>query len=153
MPDLIVSTLNLPATPAIPDDCRMEPAQSWDRDVILGWVREHFHSGWASEVANGLSHHPSRVLVVRKDTTLLGFACFDVTFPGFFGPTGVAEQARGLGLGKALLIESLHRLNRLGYVYAFIGDAGPVEFYRKTVGAEPLPESLASAYTPPLQRG
>lgn len=153
MSDLIVSLQSLPATPEISEDCVIEAAQSWDREVILGWVRDHFGSGWASEVANGLGRQPSRVLILRREQTMLGFACFDVTFPGFFGPTGIAEEARGLGLGKALLIESLHRLKHMGYVYGFIGDAGPVEFYRDAVGAQPLPEMLESGYTPPLQRG
>lgn len=153
MSDLIVSLQTLPPVSALPEDCTLEPAKPWDREVILGWVRDHFHSGWASEVANGLGRQPCRVLIVRRGQTLLGFACFDVTFPGFFGPTGVSEEARGLGLGKALLIESLHRLKNLGYVYGFIGDAGPVEFYRKTVDAQPLPEGLESGYTLPLQRG
>ena len=151
MADLIVSLQRLPATPAVPQGCELQLAQAWDRQVILDWVQRHFGAGWASEVANGLAGHPARVLVARRGPELLGFACFDVTFPGFFGPTGVSEAARGLGLGKALLIEALHRLKQRGYVYGFIGDAGPVEFYRKTVGAVPVPEGLAGGYTEPLQ--
>lgn len=151
MPDMIVSLQQLPATPDLPADCELQSAQAWDRDVIIDWVRQEFGSGWASEVANGLGSHPARVLIVRRHNELLGFACFDVTFPAFFGPTGVSEQARGLGLGKALLIESLQRLKQRGYVYGFIGDAGPVDFYRQTVGAVPVPDGLAGAYTPPLQ--
>lgn len=150
MSDLIVSLQQLPATPEVPQYCQIQPAQAWDRELIVDWVRAEFGTGWASEVANGLAGHPSRVLIARRGTQLLGFACFDVTFPGFFGPTGVSEAARGLGLGKALLVESLHRLKQRGYVYGFIGDAGPVEFYRKTVGAVPVPEPLAGAYTAPL---
>ncbi|WP_108123984.1 GNAT family N-acetyltransferase [Saccharospirillum mangrovi] len=153
MPDMIVSLQQLPATPAVPEGCALQPAQAWDRDAIVDWVRREFGDGWASEVGNGLGSHPARVLVVRRGNELLGFACFDVTFPAFFGPTGVSENARGLGLGKALLIESLHRLKQRGYVYGFIGDAGPVEFYRQAVGAVPVPEGLAGAYTEPLQRG
>ncbi|PTY38038.1 hypothetical protein BGP77_16415 [Saccharospirillum sp. MSK14-1] len=151
MPDLIVSLQQLPAPPDLPQDCQLQSAQAWDREVIVDWVRREFGTGWASEVANGLSGHPSRVLVARHGAQLLGFACFDVTFPGFFGPTGVSEAARGLGLGKALLVESLHRLKQRGYVYGFIGDAGPVEFYRKTVGAVAVPDELTGGYTEPLQ--
>ena len=151
MPDLIVSLQQLPATPEVPQDCQIQPAQAWDREVIVDWVRREFGTGWASEVANGLGGHPCRVLIARRGNELLGFACFDVTFPGFFGPTGVSEAARGLGLGKALLVESLHRLKQRGYVYGFIGDAGPVEFYRKAVGAVAVPDELSGGYTEPLQ--
>ena len=150
MPDLIVSLQTLPAVPDLPADCTLETAKPWDRDVIIDWVRATFEDGWASEVACGLGQHPSRVLIARRGTELLGFACWDVTFPGFFGPTGVSEQARGMGLGKALLIEALWRLKGMGYVYGFIGDAGPVDFYRKTVGAEPVPAGITGGYTPPL---
>lgn len=153
MSDLIVSLQTLPAVPDLPDDCVLEPAKPWDRDAIVDWVRTTFGTGWASEVACGFGHHPTKVLIVRRGKTLLGFACFDVTFPGFFGPTGVSEAARGLGLGKALLIESLRRLNGMGYVYGFIGDAGPVDFYRNTVGAEPVPAGLKGGYTEPLAGG
>lgn len=151
MADLIVSLRQLPAVPALPAGCEVQSAQAWDRQVILDWVQHHFGGGWASEVANGLAGHPSRVLVARRGPELLGFACFDVTFPAFFGPTGVSEAARGLGLGKALLIAALHRLQQRGYVYGFIGDAGPVEFYRKTVGAVAVPDGLVGGYTEPLQ--
>ncbi|MFG1495215.1 GNAT family N-acetyltransferase [Saccharospirillum sp. HFRX-1] len=151
MSDLIVSLQQLPAPPALPEGYQIQPAQAWDRELIVDWVRREFGAGWASEVANGLSGHPSRVLIARRGAQLLGFACFDVTFPGFFGPTGVNEAARGLGLGKALLVEALHRLKQRGYVYGFIGDAGPVDFYRKAVGAVLVPEPLAGAYTDPLE--
>lgn len=151
MADLIVALSDLPVIPPMAKGYELAPAKAWDREVIVDWVREHFGPLWSSEVANGLGHHPSRVLIARRGTEILGFACFDVTFPGFFGPTGVAESARGLGLGKALLIDALHRLQALGYVYAFIGDPGPVEFYQRAVGAVPLPESLTSGYSPPLQ--
>ncbi len=150
MSDLIVSLQSLPVVQDLPQGYRLEAAKPWDREAILTWVRSNFGAGWAGEVACGLGQHPSKVLIVRRDTELLGFACFDVTFPGFFGPTGVSEKARGLGLGKALLVEAMHRLAGLGYVYAFIGDAGPVEFYRKAVGAEPVPAGLKGGYTPPL---
>lgn len=151
MPDMIVSLQQLPATPDLPPDCQLHSAQAWDREAIIDWVRTEFGTLWSSEVANGLAGHPARVLIVRRDNQLLGFACFDVTFPGFFGPTGVSEAARGLGLGKALLVEALHRLKQRGYVYCFIGDAGPVEFYRNAVGAVPVPDGLAGGYTEPLQ--
>lgn len=151
MADLIVSLQQLPATPTLPSGYQLQPAQAWDREVIVDWVRAEFGTGWASEVANGLSGQPCRVLIARRGSQLLGFACFDVTFPSFFGPTGVSEAARGLGLGKALLIEALHRLRQRGYVYGFIGDAGPVEFYRKTVAAVAVPDGLAGGYTEPLQ--
>jgi GNAT superfamily N-acetyltransferase len=150
MTDMIVSLQTLPAPAVLPEGVSLAPAKPYDRNTIVGWVRAEFGDAWASEVACGFGQHPCRVLVVSRAEALLGFACFDVTFPAFFGPTGVVEDARGLGLGKALLIEALWALKAQGYVYGFIGDAGPMAFYQKTVGAVPLPDSLSGGYTPPL---
>jgi hypothetical protein len=35
----------------------------------------------------------------------------------------------------------------MGYVYAIIGHAGPIEFYQKTVGAIIIPDSDPGIYT------
>jgi GNAT superfamily N-acetyltransferase len=75
------------------------------------------------------------------------FSCYDTTLRGFFGPTGVAEDARGLGLGKALLMKSLEALRETGYAYAIIGGVGPKEFYAKACGAIEIPGSDPGVYT------
>ena len=72
---------------------------------------------------------------------MIGFAACECTRKAFFGPTGVAEDERGRGVGKALLVASLWGLRKLGYVYGIIGRAGPVEFYREAVGAIAIPDS------------
>ena len=81
------------------------------------------------------------------DRELAGFAAYECTRRGFFGPTGVTPEARGKGIGKALLLASLYALRELGYVYGIIGAAGPVEFYQKTVGAIVIPGSEPGIYT------
>jgi predicted N-acetyltransferase YhbS len=65
---------------------------------------------------------------------------------GFFGPTGVAESARGLGIGKALLMLSLEALRESGHAYAIIGGVGPREFYAKACGAIEIPGSDPGVY-------
>jgi predicted N-acetyltransferase YhbS len=60
---------------------------------------------------------------------------------GYFGPTGVAESARGIGLGKALLFKALEALRDDGYAYGVIGGVGPREFYEKACGAFEIPGS------------
>ncbi len=81
------------------------------------------------------------MLITTEGKTLLGFTCYDVTCRGFFGPTGVAPEARGKGIGKALLLAALHRLHADGFAYGVIGQAGPVEFYKQTCGAVEIPGS------------
>lgn len=77
---------------------------------------------------------------------MIGFACYNATAKGFFGPTGVSPEARGLGAGKALLIAALHAMREDGYGYGIIGAAGPTEFYAKTVGATEIPDSVPGIY-------
>ena len=81
-----------------------------------------------------------------RDRELIGFACHDCTRRNFFGPSGVAESARGLGAGRALLLASLHAMREAGYAYAIIGGVGPEDFYRRTVGAVPIEGSPPGIY-------
>ncbi|MFQ3282731.1 GNAT family N-acetyltransferase [Reinekea sp.] len=150
MSDMLISLQHLPTTPTLPNGYTMDTAKPWDSQAIVEWVGKHFVPEWSSEVLCGVSGHPAKVLVIRKENNIVGFAGYDITFPGFFGPTGVLESERGLGLGKVLLIESMHRLKHLGYVYAFIGSPGPVDFYQKVLGGLLLPESIQDGYSAPL---
>ncbi|MDA7868065.1 GNAT family N-acetyltransferase, partial [Akkermansiaceae bacterium] len=92
------------------------------------------------------SRQPVACFIATKDKKILGFACYETTAKGYFGPTGVAESARGLGLGKALLLKALEAQREAGYAYAFIGGVGPREFYAKTVGAIEIPGSDPGIY-------
>ena len=112
--------------------------------VITDWVEAQFSRHWSSEVSVAMAHQPPGCLIATIDDQLVGFACFDATAKGFFGPTGVDETCRGKGVGLALFYHSLKALKDLGYAYAFIGKAGPIDFYRNAVGAMPI-ETRVSA--------
>jgi hypothetical protein len=43
-------------------------------------------------------------------------------------------------------------MKTLGHAYAFIGDAGPVEFYAKTAGASVIPAPDKGIYEGMLRR-
>ena len=89
-------------------------------------------------------------IAVRKEpkqkAEVLGFACYDATVKGFFGPTGVAKAERGKGIGVALLLATLHGMKDEGYGYGVIGGAGPVDFYKKCCGAIPIEGSSPGVY-------
>lgn len=123
-----------------------------ERHVILDWVREHFSEGWASECAVAIGHVPSTLLIAVRGQELLGFACYDATMRGFFGPTAVHEDARGLGIGEVLLIETLRQMREAGYAYGVIGGAGPVGFYKKRLDAVDIPGSEPGIYGGLLKR-
>lgn len=117
-----------------------------ERQVVLDWISDHFSAGWTAEAAVALTSLPITCWVAVKDGEMLGFACHDATAKGFFGPTGVAESARGRGIGEALLIATLKGMREAGYGYAVIGDPGPVAFYQKRLDALEIPKSRPGIY-------
>jgi hypothetical protein len=99
-----------------------------------------------SEVTVAMAHQPPGCLIAVINGRLAGFACYDATARGFFGPTGVAEASRGKGIGLALLFHTLQAMKAQGYAYAIIGAAGPHEFYASAVGAVPIESDREDIY-------
>jgi len=92
------------------------------------------------------SRQPVSCFIATRDKEILGFACYETSHRGYFGPTGVIEAARGTGIGKALLFLALNGLRDMGYAYGFIGGVGPKEFYAKVCGAIEIPGSDPGIY-------
>jgi GNAT superfamily N-acetyltransferase len=112
-----------------------------ERHLVVNWVGKHFYDFWASETDKALSNRPVTCFIAIQNQTLIGFGCYDATALGFFGPTGVLEEYRGKGTGKALLLACLLDMKLAGCGYAVIGFVDPVEFYTKAVGAIEIPDS------------
>ena len=106
-----------------------------EKDRVAAWVAKHFRESWASEAACAFANWPrSAFLAVRpgKDERtgeLIGFACYDATALGFFGPTGVLEAMRDNGYG-----------------YAIIGGACKIDFYKHACNATIIPDSDPGLY-------
>jgi len=150
MPDLLVNLLKLP-TPEEPDgQVLIRRAQPFELSAVRQFIQENFSNSWADEVSVGFANKPVSIFIATIDQRIVGFAAYECTRRGFFGPTGVIEQARGKGIGKALLLSCLWALREIGYVYGIIGGVGPVRFYQKTVGAIVIPDSEPGIYTDPL---
>ncbi|MCN4143501.1 MAG: GNAT family N-acetyltransferase [Thiohalomonas sp.] len=73
-----------------------------EKHHLLQWVEDNFSSGWASELDTALSNRPVSYFIAQHKTSILGFACYDATALGFFGPLGVIQSERGKGIGKTL---------------------------------------------------
>lgn len=106
-----------------------------DKFRIIDWVKEHSSINAAGECDKCFSNQPISCFVAAKGSKILGYACYNATAPDFFGPTKVLEECQGEGIGKALLLRSLHALKDEGYQYAIIGGIGPAKFYEKCVQA------------------
>ena len=123
-------------------------ARSYEKSIILKWIESEFSKGWASECDACFSHLPITVHIATKNGDVIGFSCHEATHKNYFGPIGVLEKYKNNNLGTALLLTSMHAMYEMGYAYAIIG--GPtnaVEFYKKAVGAIPIPGSTPGIYT------
>jgi GNAT superfamily N-acetyltransferase len=148
MPDLLVNLLKLPKLERSLDKTLIvRRAQPFELTPVTSFVAEHFSRAWADEITVGFANKPVTVYLATIECKLVGFAAYECTRRGFFGPMGVLEQSRGSGIGKALLISSLSGLRQMGYVYGVIGGAGPVRFYQQAVGAIVIPDSEPGIYT------
>lgn len=146
MTDLLVKLYELPPLAQLDPALTVRRALAPEKRFLAEWVAREFSAGWASELEVAFSRQPLACFVAHQSSQVLGFACYDSTAKGFFGPTGVAASARGQGIGKSLLLAALYAMRAEGYFYAIIGGAGPVEFYISTVGAIPIPGSDPGVY-------
>lgn len=90
-------------------------------DQLVSFVKENFNATWASEVKSGLYKSDPTCFIATLDAKIIGFACFDATARGYFGPTGINSSYRGLNIGQALYIETLKLMKSYGYGYAVVG--------------------------------
>ncbi len=152
MIDMLVRLYDLPDSAGLYQEVAekgiiLRRARAFEKHTVAAFVKDHFSPKWVSETEVALSRQPITCFIATRGQEILGFACYDTTMRGFFGPTGVSESSRGLGLGKALLFKSLEGIRDLGHAYAIIGGVGPKEFYAKVCGAIEIPGSDPGTYT------
>ena len=152
MIDMLVRLYDLPDSAELYEKVKsagvtLRRARAFEKHTVAAFAKEHFSAKWVSEVEVALARQPITCFIATRDKKILGFACYDTTMRGFFGPTGVSEEARGLGLGKALLFKALEGIRDLGHAYAIIGGVGPREFYEKACAAIEIPGSDPGTYT------
>jgi GNAT superfamily N-acetyltransferase len=95
-----------------------------DFTILLEFISKHFSPGWIDEVKAGMYQPNPTVFIAVKDKEIVGFAAYDCTAKGYFGPTGVNPNFHKQGIGTALLLSTLHAMKDAGYGYAVIGGAG-----------------------------
>ena len=152
MPDMLVRLYDLPDAQPYIDRAqtaglRIRRAEPWERTAFRSFVESTFGTRWADEAEAAFSRQPITAYVATHERDIVGFAVYECTRRGYFGPTGVREDLRGNAAGAALLFACLRSMSELGYAYAVIG--GVVEarpFYEKVCGAFVIPGSEKGIY-------
>jgi predicted N-acetyltransferase YhbS len=151
VPDMLVRLYDLPS----PDEYyrRAEAAgvtvrrvEPWDRLRLRAFIEKEFGPWWSVETDLAYAHQPISAFVATRERVVVGFAAYECTRRGYFGPTGVKEDLRGSGIGAALLFRCLESMREMGYAYAVIGGVGPATFYEKVCGAFFIPGSEIGVY-------
>src|SRR5690554_2206067 len=138
MKDMLVHLYNLNFADKMPSkDIKIVRVLSPNSDKVIGFVETHFSKGWAAEIKAAVYKSQPTCFVALDGNKIVGFAAYDATAKGYFGPIGVDQTLRGKNIGKALILHTLEAMYHDGYGYAIIGGAGEgvLDFYRKTVDA------------------
>lgn len=156
MPDMLVHLLKIPPieplTAALAaQGVTIRRARPFEMSAVRSFIEEHFSVGWADEVEPCYARQPITLYLATRAGSVIGFAAYEATMRGFFGPTGVMESERGKDIGKALLLASLLGMREMGYAYGVIAGVGPAEFYSKSCGATLIPGSTPGIYTDMLK--
>jgi predicted N-acetyltransferase YhbS len=156
MPDMLVNLLKLAPLEAGLAEVKaagviVRRARPHEMTTVREFVLANFQAGWGDEISVGYANKPVSVFIAIRDKRVVGFAAYECTRRGFFGPMGVAESERGRGIGHALLLASLWGLREMGYAYGIIGGAGPTAFYERAVGATIIPDSTPGIYADPIK--
>ncbi len=118
-----------------------------EKHLIVQWVADNFGVAWAGETDVAFTNRPRTCFVAVKYETIVGFACYDATALGFFGPVGVDRLHRRKGTGTALLKACLLDMKLKGYGYAVVGAVKDTDFYKNTAGAIEIPGSTPGIYS------
>lgn len=113
-----------------------------DKDMLIKFVEDNFSDEWANTIRSGfLINEPPLYVALDEKNNYIGFAAYDLfqNKKGYFGPMGVLPDNRGSGVGYSLLHHCLSEMKLIGYEYAVIGGAGPIEFYEIACNAVVIP--------------
>ena len=142
MADLLVKLYEMkPPKRPPPEGIIIRRAFVAEKRLVADWVAKRFGERWASECEVSFARQPVACFIATNGLDVLGFGSYDATARGFFGPSGVDEEARHKGIGRALLMATLQDVASQGYVYGIISPTTSIDFYRSQVGATEITDS------------
>ena len=124
-------------------------AMTPNKYLVEEYLRENHSEGITGEVMTAFCHHPVSCFIAfdTEAYKIVGYAAYDCTYRGFFGPTAVHADYRGKNIGTALLMRTLEAMRDEGYAYAIIGGVGGAKaFYEKKCGATVIENSTPGIY-------
>ncbi|MEW6356607.1 MAG: GNAT family N-acetyltransferase [Planctomycetota bacterium] len=105
------------------------PAMAEKREV-QEWILRAFGEGWRYETGLAFREEKVTVWIARAGGKVCGFAASNATGRDYFGPTGVADDQRGKGLGRVLLVKCLEDMQADGRPIAWIPTGlGRISYY------------------------
>ncbi|MBR6533999.1 MAG: GNAT family N-acetyltransferase [Clostridia bacterium] len=154
MADMLVKLYNIEdGCPELEESLKKEgihivKALSPDKHRVLDFVQT-FSEGWRSECEAAFANNPHTIYIAVKDQKVIGFAAYEATARGYFGPTGVSGEFRKKGIGRLLMLKCFHSMKELGYGYAIIGWAArsAIPFYEKFAQARIIEDSHPGVYS------
>jgi N-acetylglutamate synthase-like GNAT family acetyltransferase len=140
--DMIVPLRNYSPPEFAPSEITFRKAILEDAGFLKNFVEKEFGNGWLESIENGFQEENIPIYIALLNDQIIGFACFDVVRrkKGLFGPMGTSILNRTQGIGFTLLHYCLREMQKIGYEYAIIGEAGPLEFYEKSCNAVVIPK-------------
>ncbi len=152
MSDMLVKLYNVEDCPEVEAALKAEgihivKALSPDKHRVIPFIKT-FSEGWGSECEAAFANNPHTIYIAVKDKKVIGFAAYDATARGFFGPTGVDPEYRRKGIGRVLMVKCFNSMKEMGYGYAIIGWAAKsaVKFYQEYAGAQIIEDSFPGVY-------
>ncbi len=154
MADMLVKLYPLPVAPGLEEELaakgvRIVKALSLDLSKVIEFTEKNGHASWADEIRAAFANNPVSCYAAVKNKQVIGFACYEATARGFFGPTLVKADERRQGIGKALLLKCLLSMREMGYAYAIIGwpDTKAIHFYEQACGGMMIPGEGIGIYS------
>jgi hypothetical protein len=105
-----------------------------EKERVRAWVLRASGFNWSYEASRAMDSVEGGVWLAEEGSELVGFSVFGGLEHHWFGPIGVSEERRKMGLGSVLLFKGLESMKGFGLPRAVIPWTGHLFFYSQVPG-------------------